>query len=319
MLYELPRLLVPASAAELDISRARIRTEVRRDNWRMIARGAVLTRPEAPTRDDWAALGIALGGPTAALTGWDAARAVGLGDPIPPGGPVLVVSRHATNRVVGCVRIRETTRPYSVRTTSPDNAVHPLTPIVGTARAVSDAAAQFTAANPVRALVTSAIQRERCTVEQLLAELHAGPRNGSRLLRLAMADAVDGARSIAEAAASRRMTRARIPAFELNVPIVDADGRVIAVADVLWRELRAILEIDSREYHLSEADWKRTMRRHNLLTRIGFAATHVHMTSPGQRSTPGCGHRQPQPGVDEEVSRSRKSPEQPDEPADCRR
>jgi hypothetical protein len=275
MRCELPRVLVPASAAELGISRARVRTEVRRGNWRVIARGAVLTRDEAPTRDDWAALGIALGGPSAALSGWDAARAVGLGEPHPPSEHVLVLSRHATNRVVGGVRIRETARPYSVRTTSADNVVHPLTPIVGTARAISDAAAYFDAANPVRALVTSAIQRKRCTVEQLVAELHARPRNGSRFLRLALRDAVDGARSVAEAAASRRMTRARIPAFELNVPIIDAAGRVIAIADVLWRSLRAILEIDSREYHLSEADWKGTMRRHNLLTRLSFALTHV--------------------------------------------
>ncbi len=71
------------------------------------------------------------------------------------------------------------------------------------------------------------------------------------------------------------MTRAQAPAFELNVPIVDGSGHIIAVADVLWRGLRAILEIDSREYHLGEADWKRTRRRHNMLTRLGFALTHI--------------------------------------------
>jgi hypothetical protein len=51
-------------------------------------------------------------------------------------------------------------------------------------------------------------------------------------------------------------------------------GRVIAVADVLWRELRAVLEVDSREYHLSEAQWKATRARHNRLTRAGYAVTH---------------------------------------------
>jgi hypothetical protein len=64
-----------------------------------------------------------------------------------------------------------------------------------------------------------------------------------------------------------------VPRFELNVPIVHA-GRVIAVADVLWRELRAVLEIDGREYHLSEAQWKATMARHNRLTAAGYAVTH---------------------------------------------
>ncbi len=250
----------------------------------MIARGAILTRPEEPTRDDWAAVGVALAGPSAALSGWDAVRALGLGDPSPPSNEVLVLSRHSSNRVVGCVRVRETSRPYTIRLTSADNTVHPLTPVAGAPRAISDAARYFSTAAPVRALVTSAVQRRRCTLDELLAELHAGPQNGSKWLRLALRDAVDGARSVVEAAASRRMSRAHVPAFELNVPIIDASGMTIAIADVLWRGLRAILEIDSREYHLSEADWKRTMRRHNLLTRRGFALTHIAPTEATGRS-----------------------------------
>jgi hypothetical protein len=69
------------------------------------------------------------------------------------------------------------------------------------------------------------------------------------------------------------MTAARVPAFELNVPIV-RNGKVIVVVDALWRTLRAALEIDGREYHFSEQEWKATMRRHNALTRFGLALTH---------------------------------------------
>lgn len=272
---ELPRVLVPSSAAACGISRARLRTELRRGNWRCIARGAVLTRPEEPTRDGWAALGIALGGPSAALSGWDAVRAVELGDRVPPSDQVLVLSRHSANRVIGQVRIRETNRPYRTRLTSADHPLHPLTPVVSPARAVADASTYFHRLDPVRAMVTGAVQRNRCTLEELLAELDTGPRNGSRFLRLALSDAVDGARSVAEAKAAERMTAARIPAFELNVPVVDATGTVVAVADVLWRALRAVLEIDSREYHLSEAAWKKTMARHNRLTRAGLALIHL--------------------------------------------
>jgi hypothetical protein len=101
-----------------------------------------------------------------------------------------------------------------------------------------------------------------------------GPRGGSRLLRIALADVRDGARSAAEATAARRLARGRIPPFELNVPVVDEDGRLVSVVDVLWRELRAALEIDSREYHFAEKDWEATMRRHNALTRSGLAVAH---------------------------------------------
>lgn len=55
------------------------------------------------------------------------------------------------------------------------------------------------------------------------------------------------------------------------VPLVDASGRVVYVVDVLWRELRAALEIDSREYHFSVVEWQSTMRRHNRLTSVALS------------------------------------------------
>lgn len=284
MLHELPRVLTPGSAAELGIGRARTRTEVRRGNWRIIARGGVLTRPESPRRDDWAALGIAMAGPSAALSGWDAARALGLGSAWPPTDEVLVLSRHASNRVIGQVRIRCTSRPYAVHLTSADQPDHPLTPVAHNARVIADASRYYGALAPVRAMVTGAVQRHLCTVDELLAELRTGPRNDTALFRAALADAVDGARSEAEAVAARRMISARLPAFELNVPIVGPGGALIAVVDVLWRTLRAVLEIDSREYHFGEAQWKATMARHNLLTRCGLAVTH---RPPSEISQPG--------------------------------
>jgi hypothetical protein len=71
---ELPRVLIPSVAGDLGISDARTRAELRRGKCRTIARRAVLTRPEEPTRADWAALGIALGGPTGSRNGAAADR-----------------------------------------------------------------------------------------------------------------------------------------------------------------------------------------------------------------------------------------------------
>ena len=120
--FEMPRVLVPSTAAALGIGRARTRTELRRGNWRSFARGAILTRPEEPTRADWAALGIAIGGPSAALSGWDALRVRGLGAAAPPAEEVLVLSRHTSNRRIGLLRIRETQRGYSSHLTSQTQA-----------------------------------------------------------------------------------------------------------------------------------------------------------------------------------------------------
>jgi hypothetical protein len=146
--------------------------------------------------------------------------------------------------------------------------------VVTAARAVADTAAAYQDLPAVRALVTSALQRRACTVGDLAAELDAGPWQHSRLFRLALADAAGGARSAAEAEAAHRLRSGGVAPFELNVPIVDEDGEIIYVVDVLWRHLRAALEIDSREYHFSVRDWQATLERHNELTRHGLAVTH---------------------------------------------
>ncbi len=145
---------------------------------------------------------------------------------------------------------------------------------MATARAIADTALDHRELPPVRALVTAAVQRRACTLVELIDELGACPRRHSRLFRLALHDAVGGARSAAEAAAAARLSRSSVPPFELNVPIVDEHGVLIYVVDVLWRDLRAALEIDSREYHFSESDWLATLDRHNALTRYGLAVTH---------------------------------------------
>jgi hypothetical protein len=123
-------------------------------------------------------------------------------------------------------------------------------------------------------MVADAVQRRRCGVEELTGELASGPRNRSAHLRRALDEVALGIRSVAEAHAVARLIRGGVPAFEMNVPIVDDRGRLVFVVDFLWRGLRAVLEIDSREFHLGESEWKATMARHNALTAAGFTVTH---------------------------------------------
>lgn len=284
--YELPRVLVPMLAARLAITRAQIRTEVRRGNWQVLARGAVLTRPDEPTRADWAALGLAVGGRSTALTGWDGLRARGIGAPQPISPTVLLLTREGRSRAVGSAYIRRTDRPYATWSTSADHPTLPFARTVTPARAVVDAALLCSDLRTTRSLVTSAVQRRGCTLADVADELDAARRNGSRWLRQAVHDLGDGARSEAELVAARRLNRADIPAFELNVPVVDEFGRVIFVLDVLWRALRAGLEVDSRECHFSDAEWQATMARHNHLTRFGLSMTHYPPSRIVKRDDP---------------------------------
>jgi hypothetical protein len=217
---------------------------------------------------------LALTSPDAALSGWDAARSFGIGSRVPPSEEVLVLDLQGRHRLVGCVRIRPTRRPFIRRTTSANHPVLPSMPIVDAARAIGDSALLHTALAPVRAMVTASVQRGICTANDLGAVLDDAPRNDSAHFRRALDDILNGARSIAEAEAVDWLLTAEVPPFELNVPILDGRGIVIAVADALWRELRAVLEVDSAEFHFSEPDWKRTIRRHNRLTAAGLALAH---------------------------------------------
>jgi hypothetical protein len=282
---ELPRILVPALCRRMGVSRARARTEVARGNWRVIARGVLLTRPERPTRSDWADAGVALGGAGACLTGWDALRVMGAGPPRPV-GRVLVLTPVARSRTVGGVYIRRSDRPVRRTITSPAHPTAPCTSVAAPARAAADAALECSSLVVVRSLVTSVLQRRLCSLDDIAAELDVGPRNDSALLRQAVHLLGDGARSEAEVQAVRRLTRAPVPPFEVNVPVVDETGALLYVVDVLWRALRAGLEVDSRECHFSDADWQRTLDRHNQLTRFGLSMTHYAPSRIGRRGDP---------------------------------
>ncbi len=148
------------------------------------------------------------------------------------------------------------------------------------ARAVADTALYQRWLGSVRAMVAAAVQHGLCSVEELTDQLAACPRNNSALLRRALGELADGARSAAEVVATDYLRRADVPPFELNAPIMDR-GQLVAIADVLWRELRAVLEIDSREFHFSASDWQATMRRHNRLVRMGYAVTHYPPSAVG--------------------------------------
>ena len=66
------------------------------------------------------------------------------------------------------------------------------------ARAVADAVRDLASLRDVRAVVADAVQRGCCQIQDLYAELTAGPNVGSALLREALTDVADGIRSTAE-------------------------------------------------------------------------------------------------------------------------
>jgi hypothetical protein len=130
------------------------------------------------------------------------------------------------------------------------------------------------AIDQVRAVVARGVQLDLCSVSDLTAELRAMPRNGSRPLRVAVGEIAVGVRSVAEAWTVNQLRRSRLPDFEVNVPVLDCNGVLVYVLDILWRRYRAVLEVEGRRFHSEGADWDRTLDRHNALTRAGLSLTH---------------------------------------------
>jgi hypothetical protein len=119
----------------------------------------------------------------------------------------------------------------------------------------------------VRAIVADAVQRGRCQVGDLAAELAGGPNTGSALFRVALADVADGIRSTAEADLKDLLVKGRLPMPLFNPSLHAADGTFIARPDGWWPELGIAIEVDSQEWHLSPQDHADTLARGRRMAR----------------------------------------------------
>ncbi len=206
-------------------------------------------------------------GPRSVLTGLAAVRRYGARTPETRTIDVLVpVGTRCRSR--NFVMVQRTARmPPNVcvagefRFTTPD-------------RAIADAARRMKTAREVRALVSDAVQHQRCSIEMLSVELDRGPVQGSAFLRAALEEVRDGIRSVPEGDLRVLLRRGRLPMPMFNARLYDDNKALIAVADCWWDDAGVAAEVDSREYHYSAEDWQRTMRRHDRLVARGVLVLH---------------------------------------------
>ncbi|HEY3736096.1 MAG TPA: hypothetical protein VGL26_01520 [Jatrophihabitans sp.] len=261
----LPRVLSREAARKLGFSNSAIDGRVARGNWqRLLPRTYLTARPLSQLDRLRAALVYA--GDGALLSSAAALRVYGF-DRIawPPSVLVVVPPENRTrSREWVCVR----NSPRLVEREPQDGLA-----TVRVARAVADYSLDLRRIDDVRALVAEAVRRSRCTVDELADELRSGPRSRSALLRRALEDVLGGAASAPEARAASILKRAGLNGFEQNVKIRLPSGRYY-VADFLWRDLKAILEIDSVEFHLGPAEWRATMDRHLALETLRYSVIH---------------------------------------------
>jgi hypothetical protein len=131
-------------------------------------------------------------------------------------------------------------------------------------RAVADAVRWMSNLRDVRAVVSDAVQRERCTLGALVDELNAGPRRGSALFRRVLEEAIGGSRSVAEAELRELIIKAGLEHPLFNADIYDGNT-FIARPDAWYPELGIAIEVDSKEWHLGGNEHKETLRRGNRM------------------------------------------------------
>jgi very-short-patch-repair endonuclease len=91
---------------------------------------------------------------------------------------------------------------------------------------------------------------------------------GNRRRRRAYDLAADGAASVAEQRLHRMLRRAGLTGWEPNAP-VRVRGQVIARADVLFPEVRLVIEVDGRRYHGADR-FQLDRDRDNVLVSAGY-------------------------------------------------
>jgi hypothetical protein len=227
--------------------------------WQRLLPGVVLLSTGRATDEQLVRAALLLGGDGAMITGVEACRRYGMRrGPAQDGRRdrtihILVPSSRQV-RSVGFVHVERTQRMVEPVVRSGV----PLAPVV---RACTDAARRLSAAGEIAELLSDAVQRRLCTVAELAVDLDAGSRRGTAMPRLVLRELADGVRSAAERDARRRWTASGLPEAEWNVPVHDASGKFLGVADCWLDDVAMVWEIESSEWHLGPEEHSRTVER----------------------------------------------------------
>jgi len=136
-------------------------------------------------------------------------------------------------------------------------------------RAIADSVRRLSDMSEVRDLIASGVQRGKVGIWELARELDVGPRQGSARLRLALGEVADGVRSVAEADLRSLVKQFRLPDPLYN-PKLFVAGEFLAMPDAWWPDFGVAAEVESKAWHMSPADWQRTLDRQARMSAEGI-------------------------------------------------
>lgn len=206
------------------------------------------------------------------LTGVTALRAYGVRS-LPADDRIYVLVPHRRQYKSTIFAVLERTRRL------PSHRNRDNLPCAPIARATVDAARRLRDENQVRGLIAEVVQRRMCTVRELAIEIRDAQIRGTALPRRVLREVSAGVRSVAEGDVRRIVERAGVAPALWNHDLFDDNGVWLGCPDAVWPELGVVLEVDSLEWHLSPASYRKTLARHRRMTAVGILVIHV---TPGQ-------------------------------------
>ena len=127
-----------------------------------------------------------------------------------------------------------------------------------------------------RAVMCEAVQRNRCSVDELAHEVAAAPRAGTAVPRRVMDDIKAGCRSGPECDMRDVVRSSRIlPEPRWNRPL---PGCARLTPDGCWPEARLVVEVDGKEWHGFRDAPARTEERRALYAQLGWIVVPVSPT-----------------------------------------
>ncbi|GAB3590369.1 hypothetical protein GCM10027446_04930 [Angustibacter peucedani] len=216
-------------------------------------------------------------GPRAQVAGLTAARWHGFPD-LPDDGLVRLLVDWGSPAGAAFALRRRTTR------LDPNPWRRDALVVTSRARAAVDAARSL-APEAARLLVVSGVQRGLVRLDDLRAELEAGPRQGSAAVRRALADAETGGWSLPEVEVLRELARSAVlPRAWPNPRLVADDGTVLPTPDFWLDDVGLAGQVHSRAFHVRDEHWERTVAADTALGEHGVVVLAV--TPTGFRRDP---------------------------------
>jgi hypothetical protein len=182
----------------------------------------------------------------------------------------MLVEAHQAARSASFVRVRRTHRPP--QRLYRDGVVELAPP----ARAIADTIRAGMPADEARALAIRAVQKRTVELTDLVHELHAGPRRGSALLRVAVEAAGTGAWSLPEHDLLLLLsTSTSLPRAWPNPELRTVSGVRLPTPDAWFDDVGLAIQVHSAAHHAAGPDWDRTVRADSALAEAGILRVSV--------------------------------------------